>query len=81
MSALGLDLGGTKLASALFSSSGLMSDKRIEPLNHKSGESVGNLITDQIQFIPSAFLFRVLADPNQEQYGRPIFPNGRITHY
>lgn len=49
MSFLGIDLGGTKLASAVFSAEGLILHKEVHPLNGRSGKQVGACITRQIQ--------------------------------
>ncbi|QHT70672.1 ROK family protein [Rhodocytophaga rosea] len=46
---LGIDLGGTKLAVALFSEAGEIVSKEIFPLENRKGTQVGQLITDQIQ--------------------------------
>lgn len=48
MSALAIDLGGTKLAMAVFSDEGLVLSKEIIALDHRSGSEVGSLITGQI---------------------------------
>jgi glucokinase len=46
---LGVDLGGTKLAIALFSEAGTLLSRDIVALDHRSGEQVGKLITDSVQ--------------------------------
>jgi glucokinase len=51
---LGLDLGGTKLASALFSSDGKILHKQIVPVSKIGGTHVGKLICKQIE---DEFLF------------------------
>lgn len=48
MPTLGIDLGGTKLAVALFSRSGVIISNEITPLNNRKGSEVGQLITEQI---------------------------------
>jgi glucokinase len=47
--AIGIDLGGTKLAAALFTPDGEMVDRRIELLGHRQGSEVGTLITRLIR--------------------------------
>lgn len=49
MSVLALDLGGTKLASAVFSSRGRVLESGAAPLDKRKGEEVGALIVDQIR--------------------------------
>src|SRR5262245_7658762 len=49
MSILGIDLGGTKLATALFSEAGMLLSKETVPLDHRTGAAVGQLITDQVR--------------------------------
>ena len=46
---LALDLGGTKLASALFTSEGEIVKKSTVYLQSRSGKEVGKLITDHIK--------------------------------
>ncbi len=48
MCILGIDLGGTKLASAIFSMEGKILTKETVPLGDRSGSDVGKLITEQI---------------------------------
>lgn len=48
MPVLGLDLGGTKLAAALFSESGELMAKDVYSLAHRTGKSVGALITGAV---------------------------------
>ena len=48
MPVLGLDLGGTKLAIALFSESGELMSKDVFPLEYRSGIEVGKLITEAV---------------------------------
>ena len=49
MSILGIDLGGTKLSTALFSELGEIRSNEVIHLNHKKGHEVGKLITDEIK--------------------------------
>jgi len=49
MPVLGIDLGGTKLATALFSESGTLISKDVTPLEHRTGAEVGKLITDAVK--------------------------------
>lgn len=49
MPVLGIDLGGTKLATALFSESGALIAKNVTALDHRSGRDVGMLITASVQ--------------------------------
>jgi glucokinase len=44
MALLGVDLGGTKLALAIFSTEGLMLSRKISPLGSRKGKEVGKLI-------------------------------------
>lgn len=46
---IGLDLGGTKLASALFDADGKPIVKRSLPLNQRAGNAVGELITSHVR--------------------------------
>jgi len=48
MAFLGIDLGGTKLAFALFSTEGFILHKEVHELNGRTGKQVGGLIADQI---------------------------------
>jgi glucokinase len=48
MALLGIDLGGTKLALAIFGEKGNLLDKELIVLKNKSGADVGNIITTQI---------------------------------
>lgn len=48
MSLLGVDLGGTKLAFAIFDEKGNMSDKEVIALKRNGGADVGEMITSQI---------------------------------
>jgi glucokinase len=48
MSILGIDLGGTKLAMALFSESGELLSRETVALERKRGAEVGKLITDRV---------------------------------
>lgn len=49
MCVLGIDLGGTKLALALFSAEGDILEKKTVSLESRTGSDVGKLITDQIE--------------------------------
>ncbi|HEX5168559.1 MAG TPA: ROK family protein [Cyclobacteriaceae bacterium] len=49
MSILGIDLGGTKLASAIFTESGEIKAKEAIPLSSRSGPAVGELIAGQVR--------------------------------
>lgn len=49
MPVLGIDLGGTKLATALFSESGTLMSKDVTILDHRSGRDVGRLVTASVQ--------------------------------
>ncbi|MEX1240886.1 MAG: ROK family protein [Cyclobacteriaceae bacterium] len=49
MPVLGIDLGGTKLATALFSESGTLISKDVVALDHRTHAQVGKLITDSVQ--------------------------------
>lgn len=49
MPVLGIDLGGTKLASAIFSESGEMLSKNVVALERRAGREVGSLITDAVK--------------------------------
>lgn len=49
MPILGIDLGGTKLAIALFSESGAVLSKEVIPLDARKGMQVGQLITEQVK--------------------------------
>ena len=48
MSLLGIDLGGTKLASAVFAEVGSLLFRDTVPLEGRNGQAVGKLITDRI---------------------------------
>src|SRR4030042_3779018 len=48
MSLLGIDLGGTKLSSAIFSEDGTLLMKETVALENRRGKEVGLIITDQI---------------------------------
>src|SRR5690349_16556472 len=48
MPVLGIDLGGTKLATAVFSESGQLISKDVTPLQGRTGQDVGKLIVDTI---------------------------------
>jgi len=49
MALLGIDLGGTKLASAIFKSDGSLVLKNSVPLENRAGVEVGKLVTDLIR--------------------------------
>jgi glucokinase len=51
MALLGIDLGGTKLALAIFTEEGRIIDRQIIPLDNRRGKEVGRLITDRISYI------------------------------
>jgi glucokinase len=48
MSILGIDLGGSKLATALFSESGTLLTKESVSLGRRKGSEVGALIDEQV---------------------------------
>ena len=48
MALLGIDLGGTKLASAIFNETGEILHKEVLALNNRKGKEVGELIATQI---------------------------------
>ncbi len=48
MPVLGIDLGGTKLATALFSETGTLLSKEVVPLDRRKGREVGILIADRV---------------------------------
>jgi glucokinase len=47
-SVIGLDLGGTKVAAALFDPSGRLADRRTAALEHRTGRAVGALLSELI---------------------------------
>ncbi len=49
MAILGIDLGGTKLAVALFSESGELLSKQTAPLGQRKGSDVGELIQEEVK--------------------------------
>lgn len=49
MAVIGLDLGGTKLAAALFDASGEIIQKEVRPLEKRTGRAVGGLVTDVVR--------------------------------
>lgn len=59
MPVLGLDLGGTKLAIALFSETGKLISKNVFPLGELTGKEVGKLITDAVSGYVSDTNFQV----------------------
>src|SRR5262249_30617895 len=48
MAAIGLDLGATKLAGAIFSEAGEIDHRIVESLGGRNGDDVGRLITAQV---------------------------------
>jgi glucokinase len=50
---IGVDLGGTKLASALFSDDGEILHRESVPLAGRTGDDVGSLIVEQVRAVPS----------------------------
>lgn len=55
MSVLGIDLGGTKIAAALFTTEGNLIRKESVSVNHKQGSEVGQLIADLVaEFLKAA---------------------------
>jgi glucokinase len=53
MNVIGLDLGGTKLAGAVFNQTGEILFKQVNPLEKRQGKEVGILISEQIQQLMS----------------------------
>ncbi len=51
MAVIGLDLGGTKLAAAIFTDEGAVAEKRVVPLGKRRGGEVGVLITGQAKHL------------------------------
>jgi glucokinase len=49
MAILGIDLGGTKLATAVFDTNGRILQKQISFLEERQGEEVGNLVAEEIK--------------------------------
>lgn len=49
MKVIGIDLGGTKLATVLFDDKGTMIKKRFAPLDKRKGSEVGRLITSELK--------------------------------
>ena len=49
MSVIGIDLGGTKLATALFTHNGKILQKRVVPLEGRKGRAVGELIRQELK--------------------------------
>jgi glucokinase len=58
MAVLGIDLGGTKLAAAVFSAEGLIVYKEVHALEGRTGNQVGRFITSQISSALQAGQFR-----------------------
>ena len=48
MAIIGIDLGGTKIAAALFADSGVMKKKIVRLLNGATGHAVGKLVVETI---------------------------------
>jgi glucokinase len=61
MAVIALDVGGTKIAGALFSNEGVPADKILDSVSGKKGEAVGQVILEQIRFLMK------LADPCRER--------------
>lgn len=59
MSILGIDLGGTKLSSAVFNEDGQILFKEILPIGSKQGAEVGMLITSQIKKLTNDPTFQI----------------------
>ena len=53
MNLIGLDLGGTKLAGAVFNQNGEILVKQVSSLEKRQGKAVGILISEQIQYLLS----------------------------
>ncbi len=51
MTLLGIDLGGTKLASAIFSTEGIIMSGDSVLLDGRTGSKVGELVTNQIRYM------------------------------
>ena len=49
MAIIGIDLGGTKIAAALFADSGVMKKKIVRLLNGATGQAVGKLVVETIR--------------------------------
>ncbi len=49
MTSLGIDLGGTKLSLAVFSTEGQINEKQTVPISKKGGEEVGKLMLEEMQ--------------------------------
>ncbi len=54
MHVIGVDLGGTKLAAAIFDGEGLFLQKKVTPLAKRQGKEVGRLIGDEIGHLLTA---------------------------
>ena len=86
MTALGIDLGGTKLSLAVFTEQGNILLKKTVTLQQREGRQVGDLIAEEIQkvftsqktFKPLASPFPEFTDTNQEAYGHLILKVGMI---
>lgn len=51
MAVIGLDIGGTKIAGALFSNEGKPVEKVVDAISGKKGSEVGQIILDQVRFL------------------------------
>jgi glucokinase len=51
MAVIALDVGGTKIAGALFSNKGEPVEKMVDAVSGKKGEEVGQIILDQVRFL------------------------------
>ena len=51
MAVIGVDLGGTKVAAALYDQSGKMHSKEVKLLNGAEGDAVGQLVVDVINIL------------------------------
>jgi predicted NBD/HSP70 family sugar kinase len=88
MAVIGLDLGGTKLAGAIFQPDGNTINKIVLPLEKRGGNEVGDLIdqliAEEISFavsIPSDAASRELLIQEPAGCGLQISPAGRITPF
>jgi glucokinase len=91
MALLGIDLGGTKVSTAVFSSKGEVLYKEIIPLNNRKGAEAGSLITGQVSRFLNSAEFQTdkivsvgICVPGyiivkRESYGRQIYKGGKIT--
>jgi glucokinase len=51
MSVIGIDLGGTKLASAVFNNDGGIVHRKVAPLEGRKGREVGNLVISELSYL------------------------------